>query len=298
MTSLVDQSQRALGNNVRISPLGYGCWRLVNMPMTEARERIEHVLAHGMNLIDTADVYGLDWGGTAFGSAEELLGEVLKDAPGLRDQMVLASKGGIIPGVPYDSANLEQACNDSLRRLGVESLDLYQIHRPDMLTHPEETARVLQRLKDSGKVRAFGVSNYTTDQTSALMAYLPGEIISHQMQYSALHLDPLFDGTFDQCMQHQQTLLVWSPLAGGRLGDPSTMPDGLVSVLQTLAEREGVDLPTIGLAFVLAHPARPVALLGSLNLERLTLAQQALRVQLDRADVYQVIQAAMGESLP
>ncbi len=298
MTSLVDQSQRALGDNVRISPLGYGCWRLVNMPMTEARERIEHVLAHGMNLIDTADVYGLDWGGTAFGSAEELLGEVLKDAPGLRDQMVLASKGGIIPGVPYDSANLEQACNDSLRRLGVECLDLYQIHRPDMLTHPEETARVLQRLKDSGKVRAFGVSNYTTDQTSALMAYLPGEIISQQLQYSALHLDPLFDGTFDQCMQHQQTLLVWSPLAGGRLGDPSTMPDGLVSVLQTLAEREGVDLPTIGLAFVLAHPARPVALLGSLNLERLTLAQQALRVQLDRADVYQVIQAAMGESLP
>lgn len=298
MTSLVDQSQRALGDNVRISPLGYGCWRLVNMPMTEARERIEHVLAHGMNLIDTADVYGLDWGGTAFGSAEELLGEVLKDAPGLRDQMVLASKGGIIPGVPYDSANLEQACNDSLRRLGVECLDLYQIHRPDMLTHPEETARVLQRLKDSGKVRAFGVSNYTTDQTSALMAYLPGEIISQQLQYSALHLDRLFDGTFDQCMQHQQTLLVWSPLAGGRLGDPSTMPDGLVSVLQTLAEREGVDLPTIGLAFVLAHPARPVALLGSLNLERLTLAQQALRVQLDRADVYQVIQAAMGESLP
>ena len=298
MTNLVDQTQRALGNNVRISPLGYGCWRLVNMPMTEARERIEHVLAHGMNLIDTADVYGLDWGGTAFGSAEELLGEVLKDAPGLRDQMVLASKGGIIPGVPYDSANLEQACNDSLRRPGVECLDLYQIHRPDMLTHPEETARVLQRLKDSGKVRAFGVSNYTTDQTSALMAYLPGEIISQQLQYSALHLDPLFDGTFDQCMQHQQTLLVWSPLAGGRLGDPSTMPDGLVSVLQTLAEREGVDLPTIGLAFVLAHPARPVALLGSLNLERLTLAQQALRVQLDRADVYQVIQAAMGESLP
>ena len=298
MTSLVDQSQRALGNNVRISPLGYGCWRLVNMPMTEARERIEHVLAHGMNLIDTADVYGLDWGGTAFGSAEELLGEVLKDAPGLRDQMVLASKGGIIPGVPYDSANLEQACNDSLRRLGVECLDLYQIHRPDMLTHPEETARVLQRLKDSGKVRAFGVSNYTTDQTSALMAYLPGEIISQQLQYSALHLDPLFDGTFDQCMQHQQTLLVWSPLAGGRLGDPSTMPEGLVSVLQTLAEREGVDLPTIGLAFVLAHPARPVALLGSLNLERLTLAQQALRVQLDRADVYQVIQAAVGGSLP
>ena len=298
MTNLIDQTQRSLGKDLSIGPLGYGCWRLVNMPVDDARARIEHVLGLGMNLIDTADVYGLDWGGTAFGSAELLLGEVLKDAPSLRDRMVLASKGGIVPGVPYNSAYLEQACNNSLQRLGVERLDLYQIHRPDMLTHPQETVRVLQRLKDSGKVRSFGVSNYTNSQTRALMEYLPGAIISQQPQYSALHLDPLFDGTFDQCMQHQQTPLIWSPLAGGRLGDSSAMPQALVTVLQNLAEREGVDIPTIGLAFVLAHPARPVALLGSLNLERLTQAQQALTVQLDRTDVYQIIQASMGEALP
>jgi predicted oxidoreductase len=298
MTNLIDQTQRSLGKDLSIGPLGYGCWRLVNMPVDDARARIEHVLGLGMNLIDTADVYGLDWGGTAFGSAEQLLGEVLKGAPSLRDRMVLASKGGIVPGVPYNSAYLEQACNNSLQRLGVERLDLYQIHRPDMLTHPQETARVLQRLKDSGKVRSFGVSNHTNSQTRALMEYLPGAIISQQPQYSALHLDPLFDGTFDQCMQHQQTPLIWSPLAGGRLGDSSAMPQALVTVLQNLAEREGVDIPTIGLAFVLAHPARPVALLGSLNLERLTQAQQALTVQLDRTDVYQIIQASMGEALP
>jgi predicted oxidoreductase len=298
MTNLIDQTQRSLGKDLSIGPLGYGCWRLVNMPVEDARARIEHVLGLGMNLIDTADVYGLDWGGTAFGSAEQLLGEVLKDAPSLRDRMVLASKGGIVPGVPYNSAYLEQACNNSLQRLGVERLDLYQIHRPDMLTHPQETARVLQRLKDSGKVRSFGVSNHTNSQTRALMEYLPGAIISQQPQYSALHLDPLFDGTFDQCMQHQQTPLIWSPLAGGRLSDSSAMPQALVTVLQNLAEREGVDIPTIGLAFVLAHPARPVALLGSLNLERLTQAQQALTVQLDRTDVYQIIQASMGEALP
>ena len=100
MTNLVDQSQRALGSDLNVGPLGYGCWRLVNMPVAEAQARIEHVLAQGMNLIDTADVYGLDWGGTAFGSAEELLGEVLRASPGLREQMVLASKGGIIPGYP------------------------------------------------------------------------------------------------------------------------------------------------------------------------------------------------------
>jgi aryl-alcohol dehydrogenase-like predicted oxidoreductase len=147
MTNLIDQTQRSLGKDLSIGPLGYGCWRLVNMPVDDARARIEHVLGLGMNLIDTADVYGLDWGGTAFGSAEQLLGEVLKDAPSLRDRMVLASKGGIVPGVPYNSAYLEQACNNSLQRLGVERLDLYQIHRPDMLTHPQETAACIAAFK-------------------------------------------------------------------------------------------------------------------------------------------------------
>jgi predicted oxidoreductase len=251
-----------------------------------------------MNQIDTADVYGLDWGGTAFGSAEELLGQVLADAPGLRDQMVLASKGGIVPGVPYDSAYLEAACDASLRRLGVEQLDLYQVHRPDLLTHPEETANVLLRLIDSGKVRTVGVSNYSPSQTSALMAYLPGKIVSHQPEYSALHLDPIFDGTFDLCMQHKLVVLAWSPLAGGKLAGDQDVPPALVQALDSLANREGVDKATISLAFALAHPVRPVALVGSIDLERIANATRALEVELSRSDIYQIIEASMGQPLP
>ena len=298
MTNLIDTTPRNLGQHAQVGPLGYGCWRLVNMPSSAARERIECALANGMNLIDTADVYGLDWGGTAFGSAEALLGEVLHSAPQLRDQMVLASKGGIIPGVPYDSAYLAQACDDSLKRLQVEQLDLYQIHRPDMLCHPEETARVLEGLVTSGKVKTLGVSNYRPSQTAALMAFLPGAVISQQSEYSALHLDPLFDGTFDQCMQHGQLMMAWSPLAGGKLAGEKDVPAALLEVLDTLAEREGVDRATLSLAFTLAHPAEPVALVGSIDLERIALARRALDVQLDRSDVYQIIEASMGESLP
>jgi predicted oxidoreductase len=298
MRNLIDTSPRDLGDELSVGPLGYGCWRLVNMSVADARARIEQALSSGMNLIDTADVYGLDWGGTAFGSAETLLGEVLADAPDLRGEMVLASKGGIIPGVPYDSAYLEQACDDSLRRLGVEQLDLYQVHRPDLLCHPEETARALERLKSSGKVRELGVSNYAPHQTSTLMSYLPGAIVSQQPEYSALHLDPLFDGTFDQCMQHRQLVLAWSPLAGGRLASGTDGPEALREVLRELAEREGVDLASIALAFVLAHPARPVVLVGSTNPEHMARATRCLGVRLDRADVYRMIEASMGESLP
>ena len=298
MKNLIDTSMRALGADIQVGPLGYGCWRLVNMPVVDAQARIEMALVSGMNLIDTADVYGLDWGGTAFGSAETLLGQVLAAAPGLRDQMVLASKGGIIPGVPYDSAYLEQACNNSLQRLGVEQLDLYQIHRPDLLCHPQETARVLEGLMASGKVRTVGVSNYSPSQTRALMSYLPQGIVSQQPEYSALHLDPLFDGTFDVCMEHGQTVVAWSPLAGGRLASGQDVPAALAEVLRELAEREGVDQATIGLAFVLAHPARPIALVGSINLERIANATRALDVTLSRADVYRIIEASLGESLP
>ena len=298
MSNLVDKTQRLLGDELSIGPLGYGCWRLVDMPVADARARREKALSSGMNLIDTADVYGLDWGGTAFGSAEELLGQVLAEAPHLREQMVLASKGGIIPGVPYDSAYLETACEASLQRLGVEQLDLYQIHRPDLLTHPEETAGVLLRLIESGKVRTVGVSNYAPSQTAALMAYLPGKIVSHQLEYSALHLAPIFDGTFDYCMQHQLVVLAWSPLAGGKLAGEQDVPPALVQVLDALADREGVDKATISLAFALAHPARPVALVGSIDLDRIPQATRALEVHLDRSDVYRIIEASLGQPLP
>ena len=128
------------------------------------------------------------------------------------------------------------------------------------------------------------------------MAFLPGGIVSQQPEYSALMLDPLFDGTFDQCMQHGQLVLAWSPLAGGKLTGETGVPAALVKVLQRLADREGVDRATICLAFVLAHPARPVALVGSTDPARIAQATQALDVALDRRDVYQIIEASLGES--
>lgn len=297
MNSLVDTSLRRLGSR-GIGPLGYGCWRLVAMSPKDAQVRIEAALDAGMNFIDTADVYGLDWGGSAFGAAEELLGEVLSASPGLRERMVLASKGGIIPGLPYDSANLETACENSLRRLQVEQLDLYQVHRPDLLCHPQETARALENLVSSGKILHIGVSNYNIHQTSALMGHLEHPIVSQQPEFSALHLSPLFDGILDQCMLHGQLVFAWSPLAGGKLARQSELPNPLAGILQSLAQREGVSQSAIALAFVLAHPSRPVALIGSIDPGRIRDAAQALTVSLDRADAYGIIQASLGEALP
>jgi predicted oxidoreductase len=300
LASLVHAGPRRLGSLGEIGPLAYGQWRYTTDDVPVAQGLLETALGAGMNLIDTADVYGLDFGGSSFGQCEALLGRVLAVAPHLREQIVLATKGGIRPPTPYDSSPeaLRDACEASLRRLGVETIDLYQIHRPDMFTHPADVAATLAELRASGKIREVGVSNHTPAQVDALRAHLPFALVSNQPELSAAHLDPLRDGTLDACMRDGITPLAWSPLAGGRLATGQGVRGELIDVLDELAAREGVERTAIALAFVLAHPSQPVAIIGTQRAERISAAVAALRVDLNRADVYRIVQASEGVPLP
>jgi predicted oxidoreductase len=298
--SLVDAAPRTIGSLPPVGPLAFGLWRYTNDDVATAQRVLETALDAGMNLIDNADVYGFDWGGSGFGGVEEILGSVLAAAPQLRDRMVLATKGGITPPVPYDSspAYLRAACEASLRRMGVDVIDLYQIHRPDLFAHPAEVAATLTGLRDEGKIREVGVSNHTPAQVTALAEHLPFPIATNQPEYSALHLDPLRDGTFDECMRTGTVPMAWSPLGGGRLATGDGVRPELLDLLDALAAREGVDRATIAIAFVLAHPAAPIAVVGSQTPERIAGSTAALDVELSRADVYSIIQASEGVPLP
>ncbi len=298
--SLVRTHPRRIGSSFEVGPLAFGTWRMVRMSPADARARLEAALEAGMNLVDTADVYGLDWGGEGFGAVETLLGRVFAGTPGLRDRIVLATKGGIRPPVPYDSSrdHLRAACEASLRRLGVETIDLYQIHRPDLFAHPEEVAATLEELRAEGKIREAGVSNHTPAQIEALAAFLPFALASVQPEFSAAHLDPLRDGTFDLCLRWRFPVLAWSPLAGGRLLAGEGASRELVRTLDAIARREGVDRAAVATAFVLAHPVAPVAILGSMRPERIRGAPAALGVTLTREDVYAIVQASEGAPLP
>ncbi len=300
-TSLVDPSTRGIGESrLEVGPFSYGLWRFTTPDVGAAQTLIETALETGMNLIDTADVYGFDWGGTGFGAVEELLGKVLAQAPGLRDRMVLATKGGIRPPLPYDSSarGLRSACEDSLRRLGVDVIDLYLVHRPDMFTHPAELATTLTALRDEGKIREVGVSNHTPAQVSALQAHLRFPIAVNQPEFSAAVTAPMRDGTLDQAMQLGIAPMAWSPLAGGRLATGHDLSTALLDVLDRLADREGVDRSLIALAFVLAHPSRPICIVGTQTPERIRGSLAALNVVLDRTDVYDIVAASEGVPLP
>ncbi len=292
-----------------VSPLAWGMWRFAGDDVGAARRLVEAALAAGINFLDTADIYGPD-NDEPFGASELLLGRVLAEAPQLRDQMVLASKGGISMGVPYDSspAYLRAAVEASLSRLGVERIDLWQIHRPDMLAHPAETAATLDALVGEGKIGAVGVSNHSVAQTRALAAHLKCGIVSTQPEFSALALAPLSDGTMDMALETGMAVMAWSPLGQGRLGSGDPRPGRMqaedarrlkvVAALAAQAEACGVSVQAAAYAWIMAHPARPIPIVGSQNAARIAEAADAFKVRWTRAEWYGVLVASMGEDLP
>jgi predicted oxidoreductase len=277
-------------------------WRLAENGRTagDAARLVHAALDAGITFLDTADIYGFDGAG-GIGDAEALLGEVLAAEPGLRGQMVLATKGGILPPLPYDQSAdyLRKAINDSLTRLKVDHVDLWQIHRPDILAHPQEVARVLDDAVASGKVRSLGVSNFTTAQTAALNHFLGHKLVSTQPEISPLRITCFENGELDQAMMLGLTPMAWSPLGGGLLTAPETPRDKAVAAaLDTAAQAQGVSRTVAAYSWLMAHPAGIIPIIGSQNAGRIAEGTAALSVRWTRQDWYAVLIAARGERLP
>lgn len=283
-----------------VSPIAWGMWRFGHASVTDGRALIEAALAAGVTLYDTADIYGFN-GTSGFGDAEELLGRIFAESPGLRDRLVLATKGGITPPVPYDSSAdyLRAALEASLTRLRVERVELYQIHRPDILTHPQEVARTLEDMVTSGKVAAIGVSNYTLAQHQALARFLSVPLASTQPEFSPLHLEPITSGLLDHAMAEDLAVLAWSPLGGGRIADPQdSRARAVATALDAVAVENGVSRAAAAYGWVMAHPARAIPIVGTQNAARIAEIAEAFKIKWTRQCWYDVLVAARGERLP
>jgi aryl-alcohol dehydrogenase-like predicted oxidoreductase len=298
---LLSPELRPLGKSgILVSPIAWGMWRFAGVSPSEGRALIDAAFAAGVTLFDTADIYGFNGSG-GFGDAEALLGRIFAEAPELRQKMVLATKGGITPPVPYNSSRdyLMRALETSLKRLQVEQVDLYQIHRPDILTHPQEAARTLEDMVSSGKVRAIGVSNYTIAQTQALSALLTIPLASVQPEFSPLELEPITGGLLDLAMERELAVLAWSPLGGGRLGSPEdARSQAVAAALDVVAQAAGVSRAAAAYAWIMAHPARVIPIIGTQNVARIGEIADVYKVKFTRATWYAVLVAARGEALP
>jgi predicted oxidoreductase len=295
---------RLLGKSgIVVSSMAWGMWRFAGRSVAEAQALVEAALDSGITLFDTADIYGFDGNG-GFGDAEALLGRVFAQAPHLRDRIVLATKGGIMPPLPYDSspAYLESALDASLARMGIPRVDLYQIHRPDIVTHPHEIVKFAEKAYALGKIGAFGVSNYTPAQTRAILSLMPAHGIplsTIQPEISPLCLDAIVDRTLDIAMQHDLAPMAWSPLGGGRIANPKNAREAAVAAaLDKVAQAHGVSRTAATYSWIMAHPSRPIPIVGSQNVARIHEAADAHKVNWTRESWYAVLVASRGEKLP
>jgi predicted oxidoreductase len=296
-------------NGPEISEIVLGTWRLLDdyaPPSAHALvERIDACIDLGITTIDTAEIYGLY-------EVEEALGKVFAHEPTLRDKVEIISKCGIdVPSNEKADAkvchynataeNLSACTEKSLRLLNTDHLDILLVHRPDWFASADETAKGLTQLLDQGKIKHAGVSNYTADQFELLqdrMGDVP--LVTNQVEINLLAMDTLYDGTLSQCERLHTRPMAWSPLGGGRLFDPSN-PAGvrILKAMEAMRSRyNGANDDALAFAWVMAHPSRPIPVIGSNRIERITSTAKAGSIQMERQDWYALWEAAKGESVP
>lgn len=301
-------------SDLQTTRLIYGCMRLPgtwnpaeidDQRRREAFAALDAAIAAGYNHFDHADIY-------CHGECERLFGEWLRNQGNLRDRLIITSKVGIRfgqdpqPDDPhrwdFSAEWIRQSCEGSLRRLGVDRLDLYLLHRPDRLMNPDEIAAVFDELRAAGKVRYFGVSNFTTSQTALLQSRLAFPLVNNQLELHPLEPAPFTDGTLDHLLQHRITPTSWSPLAGGRLGDDAPTPDERTRTLLAALDREAADLgiprANLILAWLLRHPSGILPVIGSRTPARITALAAAEEVTVSRSAWYRIHIASLGRTLP
>ncbi|GMW00754.1 MAG: aldo/keto reductase [Candidatus Hydrogenedentota bacterium] len=294
-------------NGPSVSTIAYGLWRLTDDPAgpvtSQVRAKIDACLECGITTFDNADVYG---GYTC----EGLFGRALAEAPELRDRMELVTKCGVrspkaampeIGVAHYDAtaARIKQCVDRSLSELRVDHIDLLLIHRPDWLTSAEDTAEGLLDVMACGKVRSVGVSNYTVHQFALLQKFLGFAPSTNQVELSLVHMDPIYEGTLDQCQAAGVHPMAWSPLGRGRLFTDES-PDGvrLRAKLRELALEYGCDADQLALAWVKDLPSRPQVVIGTLKLDRIRRAATSADIHLAREHWYALWEAAKGKQVP
>lgn len=279
-----------------------GYWRLMewNMSAHQLLSFIEEHLDLGVTTVDHADIYGGY-------RCEAAFGEALKLAPALRKRMEIVTKCGIattalpehvIGHYNTDRSHIIASAEQSLRHLATDQLDVLLIHRPDPLMDADEVAEAFLSLHQSGKVRHFGVSNFTPAQFSLLQSRLPFTLVTNQIELSPVYQPLLLDGTLDQLQQLRIRPMAWSCLCGGRLfSDDSFQPlrDELGRVAQEL---NAATIEQVVYAWVLRLPSQPLPIIGSGKIERVRSALEAENLSMSRQQWFRIRKAALGYDVP
>ena len=290
-----------ISSSQTMSRLVYGMWRLGDDEDTSpshVRNKISSCLHQGITSFDQADIYGGY-------EAEEILGNALKGSK-LRHEMEIVTKCNIVAPVGrYEGARVKYydtsrhhiigSVDLSLKLMGIDYIDLLLLHRPDPLMDHFETGAALDEIIASGKVRNVGVSNFKPWDWNLLQTAMKNKIVTNQIELSVLAHDGFTNGDVAFHQGNNTPIMAWSPLAGGDLFLKSNKK--IVRQLEIIGEKFGVEPSTIAVAWLLAHPANILPVLGTNSLARIKTISKALEVKLDRQTWFEIYTAALGREV-
>ncbi|MYL50463.1 aldo/keto reductase family oxidoreductase [Halobacillus litoralis] len=300
-----------LGNSdLEVGEISLGCMRMSELSTKDASGVITNAVENGVDLFDHADIYGK-------GESDSVFAEALKETGVSREDIKLQTKCGIRKGFfDFSKEHILESVDGSLKRLNTDYVDSFLLHRPDALMEPEEVAEAFATLKESGKVRYFGVSNQNPMQMELLKKYMGESLIVNQLQLSIVHT-PMIDAGFNVNMQNDPavvrdsnvleycrlndiTIQAWSPFQHGMIEGPFVGNDAFPEVnakLQELAEKYDVTDSAIAIAWILRHPANIQPVVGTMNTQRMQDIAKASHIVLSREEWYELYRAA-GNDLP
>ena len=284
------------------SRLIMGYWRLMEWQLSPAAllDLMKYHLDLGVTTLDHADIYGGY-------QCEEAFGKALRLEPSLRARMEIVSKCGIaLTAKPEHALNhyntgkahIIASAENSLRKLGTDYLDLLLIHRPDPLMDADEVADAFITLKQAGKVKHLGVSNFTPRQFELLQSRLPFPLVTNQLEISPLNQSTTLDGTLDQCQQLRIKPMAWSCLGGGRLFNGQEYAPLRAELEQIRHEVGAQHIEQLVYAWVMMLPSQPLPLIGSGKRERIAAAVAAESIVLNRQQWFRIRKAALGYDVP
>ena len=292
-----------IAGGLAFSRIVYGLWRLGDDEDTSPRHvqaKIEACLAQGITTFDEADIYG-DY------ESESLFGAALKAAPSLKGQIEVVTKCDImlvsrkfparrVKHYDTSAAHITASVDTSLKRMGIERIDLLLIHRPDPFMDHHETGAALDAVVRAGKVRAVGVSNFRPWDWTLLQSAMTTKLATNQIELSLVAHEGFTNGDVAFLQERGLPPMAWSPLGGGSLFAKSS--GRLREALTRIGTAQGVDAAAVAVAWLLAHPARILPVTGTNNLSRIRSLSDAVKVEIDRETWFELYTLAMGREVP
>ncbi|WP_342354365.1 aldo/keto reductase [Listeria aquatica] len=299
-----------LGGELAAPSIAIGCMRMADLSKEQADRVVHTALENGLNFFDHADIYG-------GGKSEEVFADAIGMNASIRDKMILQSKCGIRQGYfDFSKEHIIASVDGVLKRLKTDYLDSLLLHRPDTLVEPDEVAAAFDELERAGKVRHFGVSNESPLQIELLKKSVKQKLIVNQLQFSVMHtgmidaglnvnmkVDAGIDrdnGILEYSRIHDMTIQAWSPFQYGYFEgvflDNPKFPE-LNTKMDEIAERYQVTSSALAIAWILRHPAKIQAVLGTMNPERIEAIRKGADISLTREEWYEIYRAA-GNVLP